>query len=60
MNRQERIGMERRWKIHVEEMQQRDQQDSWSWINIGQYLVQMYNIGSHTEKIRFVQLITSN
>ena len=58
MNRQERMGMERRWKIHVEEMQQRGQQNSWWWINIGQHLVQMYNSGSNTENIRFVRLIT--
>ena len=58
MNRQERMGMERRWKLHVEEMQQRGQQNSWSWINIGEHLVQMYNSGSNTENIRFVRLIT--
>ena len=39
MNRQERMSLERRWKIHVEEMQQQGQQDSWSWINVGQPLV---------------------
>ena len=58
MNRQERMSMERRWKIHVEEMKQQGQQDSWSWINVGQQLVQMYNSGSYSEKIRFLKLVT--
>lgn len=60
MNKSERMSLERRWKLYVEELQQRGQQDSWSWINIGEYLVQMYNSGSNSEKIRFIRLVTSD
>ena len=54
MSTVKRMGLEQRWKLHIEDLQVRGQQESLSWINIGSHIVQMYNSGSTLDKIRYV------
>ena len=57
MSTVERMGLEQRWKLHIEDSRQ---QESLSWINIGSHIVQMYNSGSTLDKIRYVRLVVVN
>ena len=58
MTKVERMGLEQRWKLYVQELQARGQQETLSWINIGSHIVEMYNTGTQVEKIRYVCLVS--
>ena len=58
MNRAERMSIENRWKIMIQDMIIQGRDDVLAWINVGEHIVNMYNSGSTLEKIRFVRLIS--
>ena len=60
MSKVERMGLEQRWKLHVQQLQTRGQNDSLSWINIGSHIVEMYNFGNEIDNIRYVRLVSVN
>ena len=50
----ERMSLEQRWKLQIQMLQSRGEQDTLSWINIGSRIVEMYNNGNEIDKIRYV------
>ena len=60
MNTSERMSLERRWKILVEELHRRGQENVFSWINVGSRIVEEYNIRDNVdEHIRFIRCISA-
>ena len=55
----ERMSLERRWKMFVQELQIRGRHDTFSLINIGVQITDTYNIGNQNNKIHYVCLISS-
>ena len=60
MSKIERMGLERRWKLLVEDLQRRGHHESFSWINIGCHIAEMYNSGCPIDKIRYIRLVSVN
>ena len=54
------MSLERRWKIHVQNLRISGHYESISWINIGFHIVEMYNSGNTINKIRSVGLVSVN
>ena len=54
----ERMSLERDWKLLVDEMIRFGQNNTFSWINAGARIVNVYNQGNREEHIRFVCCIT--
>ena len=59
MSKIERMSLESRWKVHVQNLRVSGHHESISWINIGSHIVQMYNSGSTIDKIRYVGLVST-
>ena len=60
MTKVERMSLERRWKVHVQNLRISGHYESISWINIGSHIVEMYNSGNAIDKIRYVGLVSVN
>ena len=58
MSRRDRMSLENRWKLKVQELKRRGYHDTFSWINAGSDIVRMYNVGQQTDKIHYVRLIS--
>ena len=58
MSINERMSLEQRWKLQIQMLQSRGEQDTLSWINIGSRIVEMYNNGNEIDKIRYVRLVS--
>jgi hypothetical protein len=54
----ERMSLEQDWKLIVEEMIHFGQNNTFSWINAGARIVNVYNQGKRDEHIHFVCCIT--
>ena len=59
MNKSERMSLERRWKLLVENFRARGQDSPYAWITAGAWVAEEYN-NHHdsTETIRFVLCTT--
>ena len=58
MSINERMSLEQRWKLQIQMLQSRGEQVTFSWINIGSCIVEMYNNGNEIDKIRYVRLVS--
>ena len=58
MTKVERMGLERRWKMHVQNLRISGHHESISWINIGSHIVEMYNSGNTIDNIRYIGLVS--
>ena len=56
----ERMSLERRWKILVNQLQRHGQNNVLGWINAGTRIVDSYNYSNSEEHIRFVRCISQN
>ena len=58
MTKAERMSIENRWKIMIQDMIRQGRDDVLAWINVGEHIINMYNSGCTSEKLRFVRLIS--
>lgn len=56
----ERMSLERKWKMSVQQLQQQGQYDIPSWIEAGSQIVRQYNLMNRDMNIRFVRCISIN
>ena len=54
MNTRERMGLEGSWKFSIQDLQQRGYNDTFTWINAGENIVQNYNNGILEVLIRYI------
>ena len=58
LNRIERMSLERQWKIFVQNLRLRGRDDSFSWINAGEHVIDTYNNQNIDHHIRFVRCVS--
>jgi hypothetical protein len=54
------MSLERDWKLLVEEMRSRGQNNTYLWINAGSRIVEAYNEGNSNNNILFVCCVTQD